>query len=94
MFVIGGSRSIGGMITKNASALHTVLIENLRTLFVWMTFLINGREKFLFGELIGYLLVILGTLIYNEIIEIPIGCMKKNTYKNRAIKKEKEYDDL
>ena len=59
-----------------------------------MTFLINGRENFLVGELIGYLFVILGTLIYNEIIEIPIDCMRKNTKKNREMIKEKEYDDL
>jgi len=59
-----------------------------------MTFLINGGENFLFGELIGYIFVILGTLIYNEIIEIPIDCFRKNTKKNREIQKEKQYDDL
>ena len=66
----------------------------MRTLFIWMTFLINGGENFLFGELIGYIFVILGTLIYNEIIEIPIDCFRKNTKKNREIQKEKQYDDL
>jgi len=48
-----------------------------------MFFLIIGTENFLVGELIGYLFVILGTLLYSEIIEVPIECMNKNTKKNR-----------
>ena len=35
-----------------------------------------GKEKFIWGELLGFILLVLGTLIYNEIIEIPIEKMK------------------
>ena len=80
--VVGGSRTTGAMITKRTTSLHSVIIENVRTLFVWITFLSNGGEKFLFLELVGYVFVVIGTLIYNEIIEVPIECMKKNTKKN------------
>jgi len=38
-----------------------------------------GKEKFLFGELIGFMLLVTGTLVYNEIIEIPIEYLSRNT---------------
>jgi len=50
-----------------------------RTLVIWVVQLINKEEKFMFGELIAFIILILGTLIYNEIIIVPIECMQINT---------------
>ena len=36
-----------------------------------MVFLALGQEKFLAGELAGFFLLIMGTLVYNEIVTIP-----------------------
>ena len=41
-----------------------------------------GKEKFLVGELFGFFLLVLGTLVYNEIIEIPLTFMYRNTKRN------------
>ena len=41
-----------------------------------------GSEKFILGELFGFFLLVIGTLVYNEIIEIPIDFMNKNTKQN------------
>lgn len=41
-----------------------------------------GKEKFLVGELFGFFLLVLGTLIYNEIIEVPLTFMYRNTKRN------------
>lgn len=48
-------------------------------MIIWLIFLYTGEEKFLWLELGGFILLVLGTLIYNEIIEIPIEFMRKNT---------------
>ena len=41
------------------------------------------QEKFVvplsFGELFGFFLLVLGTLVYNEILVIPCGLMSYNT---------------
>lgn len=49
-----------------------------------------GWESFLILELVGFALLILGTLVYNEIVIIPIGCL--NYWTKREIQKRKEAD--
>lgn len=49
-----------------------------------------GSEKFILGELFGFALLVAGTLVYNEIIEVPIDFMKRNTKANIAKRKEEE----
>lgn len=67
------------MITKYASAAQRSTVDTCRTLVIWCVFLVLGKEKFLIGELFGFFLLVLGTLVYNEIIEIPISLMSRNT---------------
>ena len=43
-----------------------------------------GWEEFLPCELIGFFLLAVGTLIYNEIWIVPIDFMRKNTKVERA----------
>ena len=45
------------------------------------------------GELAGFVLLVAGTLVYNEIIELPIDLMNRNTKANIA-KREAEADAL
>jgi len=48
--------------------------------------LVLGKEKFLWGQLFGFMILLSGTLIYNEIIEVPINFFRKNTEQNRALR--------
>jgi len=68
------------MITKYASAAQRSTVDTCRTLIIWLFFLSIGKEKFLVGELVGFFLLIIGTLAYNEIIELPF--LKENTKAN------------
>jgi hypothetical protein len=43
------------------------LIDACRMCVVWIFSLISGWEKFHIQQFIGYLFVILGNLIYNEV---------------------------
>ena len=72
---IAGFNATGVMITKHASAAQRSTVDTCRTLVIWCVFLVAGKEKFLFGELIGFIVLVLGTLVYNEIIEVPITFM-------------------
>ena len=49
---------------------------------VWMVFLGLGEEEFLIGQLFGFVFLVFGTLVYNEIIEVPIKLLNYNTKKN------------
>jgi hypothetical protein len=53
-------------------------------------FLTIGSEKFMVGELLGFGLLVLGTLVYNEIIEIPIDFMSKNTKRNLELQEKQQ----
>jgi len=80
------------MITKHASAAQRSTVDTCRTLVIWLFFLSLGKEKFLVGELVGFFLLVLGTLVYNEIIEIPL--MNYNTKSNIAKREEEEKNKL
>lgn len=91
----------GVTTTKKAGALARSTIDTSRTLLIWGFSIGVGWEVFLWQQLIGFLCLVLGTLIYNEILKIPwFGLTesienKKIYMKNRAeqlhIKKEEEY---
>ena len=82
MLVIGGTFSIaffnffGISVTKFASAAQRSTIDSLRTLFIWMFFLFQPsdkpyREIFYWEQLIGFIILVFGTLVYNEIVVLP-----------------------
>ena len=88
IITIAGFNITGVMITKYASAAQRSTVDTCRTLVIWCLFLLMGKEKFLVGELFGFGLLVLGTLVYNEIIEIPLNFMNRNT--KAAIDKREE----
>ena len=77
----------GVAITKYATAAQRSTVDTSRTLLIWIFSLALGWESFLGLELLGFVLLVLGTLIYNEIYVVPIGFMSFNT---RLIMKERE----
>jgi hypothetical protein len=38
-----------------------------------------GTEHFIIGELVGFALLVAGTLVYNEIVELPFAFLNHNT---------------
>ena len=82
LFTIAGFNVTGVMITKYASAAQRSTVDTSRTLIIWIVFIFTGSEHFLWGEMFGFVLLVIGTLVYNEIIEIPIKFMNYNTKAN------------
>jgi len=72
----------GVTVTKIASAGSRSITEPIRTITIWAFFMLPivnhcHREHFNIVQFIGFLFLILGNLIYNQIIELPFN--KKTT---------------
>ena len=95
---------VGINLTKLVSSTARAVVDTVRTVFIWAFFLfvhpVKGTEEnFYIIQFIGFILLVVGTLIYNEIVEIPLCELNKFT-RNEMAKREKEkreknddYDD-
>jgi len=74
---------VGNMVTKQLSAVMRSILESCRTLGVWLTSLVlfyafqdeTAGEKWTgwsFLELLGFALLVYGTLAYKEIVPVPL----------------------
>lgn len=88
IFSIGSFNALGVAVTKYASSAQRSTIDTSRTVLIWIVSLGVGWETFIFGQLIGFLILSLGTLVYNEILIIPISIFKENTRIELAKKKQ------
>jgi drug/metabolite transporter (DMT)-like permease len=73
---IGIFNFVGITISKLLSSPARAIIDTIRTIVVWLFFLLpivseENMEHFMWLELVGFILLIFGTLIYNEILVIP-----------------------
>ena len=90
----------GIAVTKFASAAVKAVTDNLRPVLVWLFFLLvkNGKgetEKFLPLQLIGFILMVTGIIIYNEILELPFcGLNLKTKSHLKKIEMQKEEKDF
>jgi len=46
----------------------------------------TGKEDFIVGEMFAFVLLVAGTLIYNEIIIVPIDIFRRNTKREKALR--------
>ena len=80
-------------MTKNASAAQRSTIDTSRTVLIWIFFLIvpiyqKYLEEFLVLQLFGFILLVMGTLVFNEIVILPFLGFDKNT--RDAVEKRKK----
>mmetsp|Transcript_6634 Transcript_6634/g.9804 ORF Transcript_6634/g.9804 Transcript_6634/m.9804 type:complete len:373 (+) Transcript_6634:8-1126(+) len=61
----------GVTTTRNASALARSTVQTSCTLLIWIVSMILGWEDFIWIQLIGFLILVLGTLVYNEVLILP-----------------------
>jgi hypothetical protein len=86
----------GVTVTKHASSAQRATIDTARTLLIWVFFLIveiNGkREKFHVLQLVGFILLSIGTLVFNEIVVVPI--LGFDRYTKEALAKQETHKQL
>ena len=80
----------GVAVTKYASAPQRSTIDTCRTLFVWIVAMIQGQEKWMWSEFGGFVILVIATLTYNEILILPCEFCNKNTRVKMA---ERETED-
>ena len=71
--------STGIATTKYASAAQRSTIDTSRTFLIWMFSLILGLEDWHPWEIPGFILLVAGTLLYNEIVVFPYWGFNENT---------------
>jgi drug/metabolite transporter (DMT)-like permease len=84
---------VGISITKFVSSTARAVVDTVRTVIVWVFFLVmpfvpdNTKEKFSALQLCGFLVLIAGSLIYNEVVVLPFFGFNLFTKKALAEKK-------
>jgi len=87
---IASFNATGVSITKYATAAQRSTVDTSRTLLIWIVSLFLKWEPFIWQEVVGFLLLVGGTFIYNEIVVVPIEFMSRNTKKEIANREAKE----
>lgn len=79
----------GASVTKHVNATTRMVLDNVRTVVIWAVDLIIKWEQFQFMQVIGFILLLLGTAVYNEIVAVPIGSLD---YRKQA--EEQDYQRM
>lgn len=90
-FTMAMFNGFGVTVTKNASSAQRATIDTARTLLIWIFFMaveVNGkREQFYVLQLVGFIFLVIGTLVFNEILIVPYFGF--NLYTKEALAAEK-----
>lgn len=81
VFSIGLFNTAGVAITKNASAAQRATVDSCRTLCIWIVAILQKTESFNIVEFLGFVILVFGTLTYNEILVLPWEPCNKNVRK-------------
>ena len=92
-FSIAFFNSFGVAVTKNASAAQRSTIDTSRTVLIWIFFLAvpiysKHLEHFKVLQLFGFIFLVFGTLVYNEILVLPF--LGFDQYTRKALKEKEE----
>jgi len=68
IFSIAFFNFFGISITKYASATTRMVLDSIRTVVIWAVGLIAGWEMFQYLQIIGFFLLISGTILYNQVL--------------------------
>ncbi|KAJ3291177.1 hypothetical protein HK104_006285 [Borealophlyctis nickersoniae] len=71
IFSIAFFNWFGLSVTRNISATSRSTIDTCRTLFIWMISLALGWENFKWLQVVGFLVLIYGTFLFNDVISPP-----------------------
>ena len=63
-------------------------------MLVWSVQLATGKETFHAMQLAGFVVLVLGTIVYNEIVIVPCEALSKNTKVNIEKRKKEERGGL
>jgi len=77
LFMFGNVISIaffnfsGVSVTQHLNAATRMVLDSLRTVVIWAVSLALGWQSFDYLQVVGFVLLLIGSVIYNRIIEVP-----------------------
>ncbi|KAJ3036312.1 hypothetical protein HDV00_002839 [Rhizophlyctis rosea] len=74
IFSISAFNWFGLSVTRNVSATSRSTIDTCRTLFIWMISLGLGWETFKWLQVVGFLVLLYGTFLFNDVVKPPVCC--------------------
>ena len=75
MFSIASFNFFGLSVTRTLSSTSRSMIDTCRTFFIWMVSLALGWEKWKWLQVTGFVVLILSTMVFNDIIRLPPGVL-------------------
>lgn len=93
MFSIAFFNWSGITVTKNASAVARSTIDCSRTIIVWVVELALRWNDFHLLQLVGFIMLAFGTMLYNEMFPIPVFLRDIESMKERQPIVTKKYKD-
>jgi len=98
IFSIAIFNFVGISVAKYASSPARAIVDTVRTIVVWSFFLmpfidVCKREQFRWLQLGGFVLLVIGTIIYNEVVILPFLGFDQYTKKAIADRKKLEIAD-
>lgn len=66
----------GQAITKYMSGTTRMVLDTLRNIVVWVFSLWLFGEKFKWLQLVGFVILVGGTAVYKNLVEVPLACMR------------------
>ena len=89
MISIGGFNFFGLSVTRTVSATSRSTIDTCRTLFIWIVSLALHWETFKWLQIVGFVLLVYGTFLFNDIIRSPLGmCRGPRTHREPLLQEE------
>jgi len=82
----------GISVTKELSATTRMVLDSVRTLVIWAVSMLIGWQTFYYLQLIGFCILLIGMMLYNDIIILPFFKLIAN--KVGLCLPEPEYRDL
>ena len=96
-FTMAFFNGFGVAVTKNASSAQRATIDTARTLVIWVFFLIfevyGKKEDFYWLQLGGFILLVIGTLVFNEIVVVPFLGFNLYTKPALALRANRDMQD-
>jgi drug/metabolite transporter (DMT)-like permease len=75
----------GNTITKHMSATTRMVLDTLRNVVVWCFSMVFFGERFNWVQLLGFVVLVFGTAVYKNLIELPIGFFRHKEMSHIAI---------
>merc|ERR1719510_1650411 len=69
----------GISVTKEMSATTRMVLDSVRTLVIWGVSLVVQWQKFHWLQLVGFLILVIGMCIYNNLLIVP--CLRECSYR-------------